>query len=332
MKSFNYCQNKLTNYEMEAGIRLISVVVPCYNESSCINQFYDVITEVFAKYQDYQYELIFVNDGSKDNTADLLWDLKKQDGHVKIVDFSRNFGKEAALTAGLRASAGDVVVPIDADLQHPPEVIFALLERYLEGDVDVVVALRKSRDIESWLYKKLTRCFYKIENAISECEMMPDAGDFRLMSREVADVLSNMPESRRFMKGLYAWVGYKVATIPYEVAERVSGESKFSATRLLALATNGLLDFSSFPLRMWMLLGGFVSLISFIYGLWIVIRTVFWGVDFPGYASILCAILFLGGVQLISIGVLGEYIGRSYSEIKGRPAYIVRKTSSVKRK
>lgn len=309
--------------------KTLSIVVPCYNESTCIRNFYVAVCEVCNQYLQYNYEFIFVNDGSSDSTQYEL-EMLSSDSRVKIIEFSRNFGKEAALTAGLRASTGDMVVPIDSDLQHPPSVIFELVERFKKGDVDVVIAKRRSRNTESLVYKTCTKLFYDVQSLISECDMPRDAGDFRLMSREVTDVLCSLPENRRFMKGLYAWVGFKSAFVEYDVAERIGGNSKFGGMKLLSLAANGILDFSSFPLRMWMWLGFIVSFVAFIYGIWIIARTLIIGIDTPGWATLMVVVLFLGGIQLVSIGVLGEYIGRVYSQIKGRPTYIIRSSSSVK--
>lgn len=248
-----------------------------------------------------------------------------KDARVVVVEFARNFGKEAAITAGLRESKGDLVVPIDADLQHPPAVIFDLVQRYREGGVDVVVAKRASRSTESALYKHLTALFYRLENAIGDCTMPRDAGDFRLMNRRVVDALCALPEKRRFMKGLYAWVGFKSAEVTYEVAERAGGASKFSPMRLVTLALNGLLDFSTFPLQFWVLAGLMISAVSLIFGTWILVKTLIFGAHLPGYASLMCAIVFLGGVQLVSIGIIGEYVGRVYSEVKARPSYVIRR-------
>lgn len=303
---------------------LLSVVVPCFNEGAGVRSFYEALTAEFDRHKDVDCELIFVNDGSSDDTQSVLESLAQADDRVTVVEFSRNFGKEAALTAGLRESRGDVVAPMDADLQHPPAVLFELWERYKAGDADVVIAKRRSRHGESKLYQACTRWFYRIESAISDCEMPRDAGDFRLMARKVVDALDDLPEKRRFMKGLYAWVGFRTAFVEYDVAPRAAGESKFSPMRLVALAANGLLDFSSFPLRFWGILGAVVSFIALFFGLWIVVSTLVLGGRLPGYASLMTAVVFLGGIQLLSIGVLGEYIGRLYSEVKGRPSYVIR--------
>lgn len=310
--------------------KTISIIIPCFNESACLQLFFNELQTVCNNYSIYNYEFIFVNDGSSDASSELLNRLASSDNRVTVLEFSRNFGKEAALTAGFQVSNGDMVIPIDADLQHPPHIIFDLIDRYNKGDVDVVIALRNSRETESWLYKKATTFFYHIENIISDCDMPRDAGDFRLMSREVVEALCALPEKRRFMKGLYAWVGFRTATIRYDVKERIAGTSKFSFLKLLSLATNGILDFSVVPLRIWMFLGMIISGCTLIYGIYIVIKTFIFGIDIPGYASLITTLLFLGGIQLISIGVLGEYIGRIYTEIKGRPTYIIKKIKKTR--
>ena len=303
---------------------LMSFVIPCLNEEEGLKRFYDVLALECSKHPQLAYEFVFVNDGSKDNTQSELLNLAIEDSRIVIVEFSRNFGKEAALSAGLKVSRGDVVVPIDADLQHPPEVVFQLWKRFCQKDVDVVIAKRHSRRGESFLYRCATKEFYKIESFISECPIPRDAGDFRLMSRRVVDALCALPEKRRFMKGLYAWVGFKTEFVEYEVAPRFSGKSKYSLPKLISLALNGILDFSTFPLKLWTYIGFFISILAFGCATWIVLSTLFLGNSVPGYASLITAIVFFGGVQLLSIGILGEYMGRIYGEIKGRPSYVIR--------
>lgn len=307
----------------------LSIVIPCFNEGLCLGEFYNVLSSVCTAHPEYSCEFIFVDDGSKDNTAEIISHFAEKDPRVVLLEFSRNFGKEAALTAGLRASRGRMVVPIDADLQHPPQVIFELVDRYEQGDVDVVIAKRKSRDTDARWYQVAVKLFYDIQSKLTDCEIPRDAGDFRLISNEVVQVLNALPENRRYMKGLFAWVGFKTTTIDYEIAERVAGGTKFSPLKLLSLAANGILDFSSAPLRFWIFCGFFLSSISFIYGMWIVFKTLMFGVDVPGYASLITLVLFLGGIQLVSVGVIGEYVGRIYSEIKHRPTYIVRSKNQI---
>lgn len=302
----------------------MSFVIPCFNEEEGLKEFYNVLAKECSIHSELEYEYVFVNDGSIDNTQSELLNLAIEDSRIVVVELSRNFGKESALSAGLRESKGDVVVPIDADLQHPPEVVFRLWNRFLRKDVDVVIAKRQSRQGESFLYKLATKEFYKIEDFMSECPIPRDAGDFRLMSRRVVDTLCALPEKRRFMKGLYAWIGFKTAFVEYEVALRFSGKSKFSLPKLISLALNGILDFSTFPLKLWTYIGFFISFLAFVCAVWIVLSTLYLGNPVPGYASLITAIVFFGGVQLLSIGILGEYIGRLYGEVKGRPAYVIR--------
>lgn len=306
--------------------KLLSVVIPCYNEEKVLRAFFEELVRVCNEHPALAYEFVFVNDGSSDATQEILEKIAQKDKRAVVIEFSRNFGKESALSAGLATARGDYVVPIDADLQHPPAVIFDMVKKCEDSGADVVIAQRLSRKTDSCIYRICTRLFYKLEDSISDCRMPRDAGDFRLMKRCVVDKLNALPEKRRFMKGLYAWVGFKVATVSYEVGERQGGESKFSPLRLVSLAFTGLLDFSTVPLRIWVGIGACVSLFAFSIGLWIFVRTLLFGVDVPGYASLFVSIVFLGGVQLLSIGILGEYIGRVYSEVKARPAYVIRRT------
>lgn len=299
----------------------ISIVVPCYNEEESIDNFMDTITPILEDIG-MRYEIIFINDGSSDNTLKKLLEAKKRNSHIRILDFSRNFGKEAALTAGLEKSRGKAVIPIDIDLQHPPHIIKEFIKKWQEG-YDVVVGKRLNRSGESFLKKLTAKYFYKLHNKISDIEIPYNVGDFRLMSRKVVDSINSLPENQRFMKGLFAWVGYKTAVVEYIQEERALGSSKFSGWKLWNLAIDGITSFSIAPLRIWLYFGTVISLLSFLYGSFIVIKTLIYGSDVPGYASMITVILFLGGVQLIGIGVLGEYIGRIYRESKRRPVYII---------
>jgi glycosyltransferase involved in cell wall biosynthesis len=300
---------------------LISLVVPCYNEENLVATFTKRSIDVLEKIGQ-QYEVIFVNDGSKDNTLEVLKSLKNSYNGIRIVNLSRNFGKEAALTAGLDFSLGDVVIPIDADLQHPPEIIEEFIKEW-ENGYDVVLAKRTTRTNETFSKKISARLFYKLQSKISEIYIPEDVGDFRLMSRKVVNALSQLPENQRFMKGLFAWVGFKSTTIQYEVANREMGTSSFNSWKLWNFALEGITSFSTVPLRIWFYIGGFVALIAFLFGCSIILKTLIYGVDMPGYASMMTVVLFLGGIQLIGIGVLGEYIGRIYMESKRRPTYII---------
>jgi glycosyltransferase involved in cell wall biosynthesis len=268
-------------------------------------------------------EIICVNDGSRDGTLERLREFQKSEARLRIVDLSRNFGKEAALTCGIDHALGDAVIPIDADLQDPPELIAEMVRIWRQG-FDVVLAQRVDRSADNMLKRKTAEWFYRLHNAISEPPIPANVGDFRLMDRRVVDALKLLPERRRFMKGLFAWVGFRQATIPYAREARTAGESKFSGWRLWNFALEGITSFSTAPLRVWTYLGLAIALLAFIFGLFVVGRTLMLGRDLPGYASLITVVLFLGGVQLIGLGVLGEYIGRLYGEAKGRPIYIVR--------
>lgn len=270
------------------------------------------------------YEIIFINDGSTDNTLNVLLKAKSKNPQIRILNLSRNFGKEAALTAGLEHAMGEVVIPIDADLQHPPEIIIEFIKKWEEG-FDVVVGKRTVRTGEGVIKKLTAKYFYKFHNQISDVEIPYNVGDFRLMSRKVIETLKRLPENQRFMKGLFAWVGFNTAVVEYEQAPRAAGKTSYNGWKLWDFALDGITSFSTLPLRIWMYIGFLISFLSFLYGSAIVINTLILGVDTPGYASMITVILFLGGIQLIGIGILGEYIGRIYKETKKRPLYIIEK-------
>lgn len=301
----------------------ISLVVPVYNEAEAIPLFYKAVRE-FEPLRHYEIEIVFINDGSKDKTADIIGALAVADSLVKVVDFTRNFGKEPALFAGLRYASGEAVIPIDVDLQDPIAVIPLLMDKWREG-ADIVLAKRSDRMTDSRMKRKTAEWFYKLHNKISSPKIEENVGDFRLMSREVVDNILTLPERNLFMKGILSWVGGRTAVVEYSRASRVAGESKFNGWKLWNLAIEGITSFSTFPLRIWSYIGLSVALSSFFYAIWMVIDKLVWGNNVPGYPSMMTAILFLGGVQLIGIGVLGEYIGRIYMETKNRPRYILKK-------
>ncbi len=300
---------------------IISIVVPCYNEESVIDVFLEQVKPVLESLGK-SYEIIFVNDGSKDNTFEIMLNAKKSYKNIRILNLSRNFGKEAALSAGLENSKGEAVIPIDVDLQHPPELIPIFIKKWEEG-YDVVAGKRMNRTGEHSLKKISAHLFYKINNNISDITIPNDIGDYRLMSRKVVDAVSKLPENQRFMKGIFAWVGYKTAIVEYKQQHRVAGTSNFGGWKLWNFALDGITSFSTVPLRIWLYIGVIISSISFIFGFVIIAKTLIFGVDLPGYASLFSMILFLGGVQLMGIGILGEYIGRIYKETKRRPIYII---------
>lgn len=304
--------------------RKISLVSPFYNEEKGVQAFFNRINEVFAPLAErYELEVIAINDGSRDQTYDELVKAKVNNDYLTVVDLSRNFGKEAAISAGLDFATGDAVIPIDSDLQHPPEVIIELIEKWEEG-AEVVLAKRVDRETDRPIQKLTANYFYKLHNRISDIDIPADVGDFRLMDRKVVEALKTLPETRRFMKGLFAWVGFRTTTVEYKVAPREHGTTSFNTWKLWNFALEGITSFSSAPLRVWTYLGCAVSALSFVYAAYLLIKTMFFGADTPGYASLMITVLFASGVQLIGIGVLGEYVGRIFAESKKRPVYIVR--------
>ncbi len=302
---------------------MISIVCPFYNEHEVIDEFFRRLIPVLEATGE-AFEIVCVNDGSRDDTLPGLLAAQKSNPGVRIVDLSRNFGKEAALTAGIDHARGDAVIPIDADLQDPPELIPRLIEKWREG-FEVVLARRANRSTDGWLKAFTARCFYRVHNRLASPRIPEDVGDFRLMDRCVVESIRSLPERHRFMKGIFAWVGFKTACVDYVREARAAGASKFSGWRLWNLALEGITSFSTVPLRIWTYLGLAVAGLSFIYGAYIIVRTLVHGADMPGYASLFVAITFLGGLQLIGLGVIGEYLGRMYTETKQRPLYLVRR-------
>lgn len=306
----------------DSTVRL-SLVVPVFNEEEAIPLFVDRVTQVFSIMPEVVIEFVFINDGSRDHTLDVLLRLQRRDARVRVIDLSRNFGKEAALSAGLQAARGQVVVPIDVDLQDPPELIPAMIAKWREG-FEMVLARREHRGSDSWAKRSSASWFYRIHNMIASPKLPENVGDFRLMDRCVVDALKALPESRRFMKGLFAWVGFRTASVHYTRPERSAGNSKFNGWRLWNLALEDVTSFSTSPLRIWTYIGIAVSALSFMFGLYIALKVIIHGVDVPGYASIIVAVTLLGGLQLVGIGVIGEYLGRTYIESKRRPVFLVR--------
>lgn len=302
----------------------VSVVVPFYNEEAGIDRFHEQLTTQLDLIADVNWQIICVDDGSKDATLAALRALAARDARFKVIELSRNFGKEAAMTAGLDYAAGDAVIPIDADLQDPPSLIAEMIAAW-RGGAEVVEARRVDRSSDGLLKRKSAAWFYKFHNRLSKTKISENVGDFRLMDRVVVDALKRLPERQRFMKGLFAWVGFKTVTINYTRAPRAAGETKFSFFALWNFALEGVTSFSTAPLKFWTYLGVVSAVLTFFYAVYIVLRTLISGIDVPGYASLLVAVLFFGSVQLISIGLLGEYIGRIYIETKLRPVYIIRK-------
>ena len=319
----------MTNWRnFEATIRMsltqLSIVIPFYNEFDTAPLLFSRLTSVLNSLE-IDWEIICVDDGSVDSTLSALISAHKTDSRIKIIRFSRNFGKEAAITAGLHAAGKSHVLLMDGDLQHPPELLPEMME-IQAGGVDVVYGLRRSRKTEGRIRSTLSSLFYRVLSATSEVPIPANAGDFRLMSRRVVDALNSLPEQNRFMKGLYVWIGYSQQAIPYDVEVRRSGTSKWSISSLFFYAWHGIISFSAVPLRVWSIIGTCIAILALSYAIWIGITTVLYGRDIPGYATLAVAIFFLGGLQLLSIGVLGEYIAHIFRETKRRPQFIVEQT------
>jgi len=301
---------------------VLSLVVPMFNEAGNLDRLFDRLAQVMADLGE-SYEIVCIDDGSRDDTVARALDHRRRDPRIKVVELSRNFGKELALTAGLRHTSGQAVVMIDADLQHPPEVIKDMMREWRQG-FEMVIAVRRDRDDESAVKRLAAKVFYEVFGRVSEVRLPPGAGDFRLLDRKVVKVLNAMPEHARFMKGLYAWVGFRQTIIPFDVAERAHGETKFNLFRLWRLAIDGITSFTSVPLKVWTFMGMLVASFALLYGLLFIVKTLILGIDVPGYPSLIVAITFFSGVQLISLGVIGEYLGRVFAEVKNRPLYVVR--------
>lgn len=298
----------------------ISCVVPAYNEADNIAPFLEHLVQQLQSLSD-RFEIIVVDDCSTDDTATITTSICGR-LHTKLIRFSRNFGKETALSAGIDHAAGDLVILIDADFQHPMELIPQFLEKWREG-FDMVYGVQSDRDYMPAIRRMSSEFFYSLMNKLSKQKLPPGAGDFRLLDRQVVEALKAMPERKRFMKGLYSWVGYKSIGLPYKVSERQQGKSRFNVRSLSSLALAGIISFSDIPLRIWSLIGFFVAFISLIYACWIVTDTLIFGTDVPGWATLVVAVTFLGGLQLLSIGILGEYIGSIFNEVKQRPRYLI---------
>ena len=300
----------------------ISCVMPAYNEAGNLGQVVPHVLEALSKLS-FQIELIIVNDGSRDATSQVLNDLCATHSQLLVINLSRNFGKEAAITAGLEATQGNAVFIMDADGQHPANLLPEMLQKWQQGS-DVVYAVRKSREDQSWLHVTFTKLFYKLINWRSRVKIPANAGDFRLMDRQVVDALACMPERNRFMKGLYAWVGFNCTAIDYEPLPRADGQSNYGFRGALSLAITGLLAFSVAPLRIVSYFGLFLALSAMGYGTYVAFDYFWNGAETPGFATIVVGMMLLSGIQLMSIGILAEYIGRIYEEVKQRPTYLVK--------
>ena len=302
----------------------VSVVIPFYNEATNVPALFERLIPVLEALHQ-SWEVIGVDDGSQDGTREALQTVQRDQTGIRIIKLSRNFGKDAALSAGLTRASGDHVLIMDGDLQHPPEILTDMM-RIQESGIDMVFGLRRSRDTESRVRSGLSAFFYHLFSMASDVRLPKDASDFRFMSRGVVDALNALPEQTRFMKGLYAWVGYSQQAVIYDVEPRPNGQSKWSFLKLVGYAWNGLISFSVAPLRFWSFIGTAIAVLSLIYAGWIVVETLVQGRDVPGYATLAAAIFFLGGLQLLSIGVLGEYVARIFAETKRRPLFIIEET------
>jgi len=300
----------------------ISVIVPAYNESASLQQFLAHLEGVLDTITQ-NYEVICIDDGSMDETWSILCHAHDRNPRIKGMRLSRNFGKEAAITAGMFAAQGRAIIPMDADHQHPPEVVPQLVEKWRQGH-DVVLAVATDRAVYSWPRRVAARLFYRLMNWTGDVPVPDDAGDFRLMDRRVVEALRLLPERTRFMKGIFAWLGFDQAKVPYQISTRSAGDTKWNTWSLWNFAIEGIVSFSTLPLRMWSYLGICVAIIAIIYAIYIALKTMIFGIAVPGYASLMTVLLFFNGLIMISLGILGEYVGRIFVEVKQRPLYLIR--------
>lgn len=302
--------------------KLVSIIVPCFNEEKSLPLFYDSTRSVIDSLPEYDWELLFINDGSKDNTIEVLNSFFEKDNRIVIVDLARNFGKEHAMLAGFDYVRGDCAIIMDADLQDPPSLISTLLVNWENGYQDVY-AKRNLRGKESWIRRKLSVLFYSILVKSTRYEVLPNVGDFRLLDRKCINALKQLRENDRYTKGLFCWIGYKKKEIEFNRGDRVAGQTKWGYSALFNLAIEGITSFTTTPLRIATIIGLIIAIWALGYMAWIILKVIVWGDPVAGYPTIMTVMLFLGAVQLIAIGILGEYIGRIFNETKNRPAYLV---------
>lgn len=309
--------------------KLITILVPAYNEEEVLELLYERLKKLMNENTNYNFEVLLVNDGSKDRTLQIMQELRLKDKRISYLNLSRNFGKEIAMIAGLDYCKGDAIVIIDADLQDPPELIPEMIKYWEEG-YDDVYAKRKTREGETWLKKFTSKMYYKVLQAFTKIEIQKDTGDFRLLDRRCVEALKSMRESQRYTKGLFSLIGYNKKEILYDRDPRAAGQTKWNYGKLINLSIDGITSFTTTPLRWAAIIGVLISIIGFIYMLYIIIKTLVTGIDVPGYASMMVVILFLGGIQLIFLGIIGEYLGRAFNESKHRPLYFIERYNEIK--
>ena len=309
--------------------KLITILVPAYNEQEVLHLLYDRLVKLMNENTGYDFEILLVNDGSKDKTFEIMQELREKDKRFCYLNLSRNFGKETAMIAGLDYCNGDAVVIIDADLQDPPELIPEMIKYWEEG-YDDVYAKRKSREGETWLKKFTSKMYYKVLQGFTRIEIQKDTGDFRLLDRRCVEALKSMRENQRYTKGLFSIIGYNKKEILYDRDPRAAGQTKWNYGKLIDLSIDGITSFTTSPLRWAAILGILISGVAFIYMIYIIIKTLATGIDVPGYASLMVVILFLGGIQLIFLGIIGEYLGRTFNESKHRPLYFIERYNETK--
>lgn len=310
-------------------MKTITIIIPCYNEAQSLPLLHAELCKLSESESGYNWEYLFINDGSRDTTIEELEKLHAQDKRCNYVDLSRNYGKEVALLAGFDYATGDCAVIMDADLQHPPHVVHEMLRKWEQG-YDDVYARRKSRGKESWLRKRLSLAYYRLLSKSTRIDVLPNVGDFRLLDRRCIDALRQLREQSRYTKGMYCYIGFKKTFVEFETQDRVAGQSSMSYSVLVKLAIEGLTAYTTSPLQWATGIGILVSLISFLYALWVIIKTIVWGDSVAGFPTLMIAILFLGGVQLLSLGIIGEYLGRVFNETKNRPVYFVQSFNGEK--
>jgi glycosyltransferase involved in cell wall biosynthesis len=304
-------------------MKKVSIIIPCYNEEHNIKQLYAALCELFSSQRQYEWEVLMINDGSQDNTLAEIKHLRVEDRRICYIDLSRNFGKENAMLAGFDHVSGDCAAIIDADLQHPPLVISKMLRLWEEGFEDIY-ARRQTRGKESFLRRHFTKLYYKILQKMADTEVLTNVGDFRLLDRKCIDALKQLRETQRYTKGLYCWIGFKKTFVLFEQQDRKEGKSSFNAFKLINLAIEGITSYSTAPLRLATIMGTIISLLAFVYMTYVLIKTLVIGDPVQGYPTLIITILFLGGLQLLSIGIIGEYLSRIFHETKNRPVYLIK--------